>query len=255
MREAVRRTAMAAAILATALAAACGGEGAELREATRAREAERDGGAAAAESIPGPPALDTAPAPAGALPVLADTVPTVAIDSGAPSTPAPSPAPAPPAAPADTAAKQPPAAPTMDWTAGARQQRRRTAGLATLSAVRTARNPGFDRVVFEFAGELPGWRVEYVDRPVRRCGSGDATEVAGQGWLRVRFTPAQAHDGRGRPTVGVREVPLTHAVMRELELTCDFEGEVTWVVGVASPNRYRVVELRDPARIAVDVLH
>src|SRR3990172_2005408 len=33
---------------------------------------------------------------------------------------------------------------------------------------------GYDRVVFEFAGDsLPGYHVEYVNRPVVRCGSGD----------------------------------------------------------------------------------
>jgi hypothetical protein len=108
------------------------------------------------------------------------------------------------------AARQPqaqisPAQAAGGWTAGATQVRRGSG--ATLRAVRTARNAGWDRVVFEFDGaDVPGYHVEYVDRPVRKCGSGDETQVAGQGWLEVRITPARAHDeaGQVRTATGCR---------------------------------------------------
>jgi len=164
-----------------------------------------------------------------------------------------------PASPAGGArqAQAPPAASAAasgGWTAGVTEVRRGRG--ATLRAVRTARNEGWDRVVFEFAGGVvPGYHVEYVDRPVRKCGSGDEAQVAGQGWLEVRITPAQAHDEAGRVTVADRERKLALPVLRELELTCDFEADVTWVLGVASPNRYRVQELSNPARLVVDVRH
>jgi hypothetical protein len=41
----------------------------------------------------------------------------------------------------------------------------------------------------------------------------------------------------------------------ELELTCDFEAVVTWVLGLESPNRYQVRELSNPPRLVVDVRH
>jgi hypothetical protein len=44
-------------------------------------------------------------------------------------------------------------------------------------------------------------------------------------------------------------------VLLQLEPTCDFEGEVSWVLGVKAPNRYRVLELKDPPRLVVDVRH
>jgi len=89
-------------------------------------------------------------------------------------------------------------------------------GSVQLSTVRAARQQGFDRVVFELAGEaLPGYHPEYVDKPLIRCGSGEPTAVAGQGWLQVRFTGAVAHTQAGKPTAPPRaraaaEVP-THA--------------------------------------------
>ena len=43
--------------------------------------------------------------------------------------------------------------------------------------------------------------------------------------------------------------------LRQLVQTCDFEGHVTWVLGVGHPKRFRVVELTNPSRIVVDVKH
>ena len=42
-----------------------------------------------------------------------------------------------------------------------------------LSAVRAARQDGFDRVVFEFEAAVPGYSVRYVDRPITEDGSGN----------------------------------------------------------------------------------
>lgn len=142
------------------------------------------------------------------------------------------------------------------WTAGLSEKARPDGYPALLRSVRAASQEGFDRVVFEFEGTtLPGYQVEYVDKPVRQCGSGDAVEVAGDGWLEVRLTPAQAHTEAGEATVEERERSLTLPVLRELESTCDFEAHVTWVLGVASPNRYRVLELSSPARLVIDIQH
>jgi hypothetical protein len=140
-------------------------------------------------------------------------------------------------------------------TAGIITKKRDTQAPARLIDVRSARHAGFDRVVFEFDGSVPGYHLEYVDKPVRRCGSGDPTAVAGDAWLEVRLTPADAHDTEGKALIAVRERSLDHAVLKELEQTCDFEAHVTWVLGLGSPNHFRVLELSAPPRLVVDVKH
>jgi hypothetical protein len=128
--------------------------------------------------------------------------------------------------------------------------------VATLRDVRVAEHQGFDRVVFEFEEEtIPGYHVEYVDKPVRACGSGEPVALAGDAWLEIRIQPARAHDDEGRPTIAERDRMPGLRIVRQLRATCDFEADVTWVLGVASPNRYRVLELRSPARLVVDVKH
>jgi len=127
---------------------------------------------------------------------------------------------------------------------------------ALLRAVETASGPGYDRVVFEFAGDsVPGYHVEYVTAPVRRCGSGDPVALAGAGRLVVRFEPARAHDERGNPAPVERDRALGLAAVKEMTLVCDFEGQVEWVLGVAAAAPYRVSETTGPARVVVDIRH
>jgi len=85
----------------------------------------------------------------------------------------------------------------MAWTAGILELSGTKSGVSELVGLRAARHDDFDRVVFEFRGARPGARLEYVDRPVRRCGSGEPSEIAGDVWPGVRFEPEAAHTAEG----------------------------------------------------------
>jgi hypothetical protein len=140
------------------------------------------------------------------------------------------------------------------WTAGITSVGHDVSEIATLSAVRMAKHEGFDRFVVEFKGpQLPSYHVEYVDRPVRQCGSGDVVPVAGDAWLAIRLQPAQAHDEQGRATIEERKASPRFPILLEAHIVCDFEGQVEWVLGVSSPLGYRVSELTRPARLSIDL--
>lgn len=144
----------------------------------------------------------------------------------------------------------------FEGTAGITEKKKPAARVATLVDVRAARHEKFDRIVFEFAGSsLPGYHIEYVDRPVRNCGPGEVVPLAGDGYLLVRFQPAIAHTEAGEPTIKERERRPALTILKEMKLICDFEADVSWAMGLASPNRYRVVELSSPARLVVDIKH
>jgi hypothetical protein len=127
----------------------------------------------------------------------------------------------------------------------------------TVIGVRAARHPGFDRFVMEFAESrgIPQFHMEYVDHPVRECGSGHVVGLPGEGWLSVRLIGARAHNDDGRPTVEDRKGTPGLPVILAHRLTCDFEGQVTWVLAVTSPNRFRVGTFGAPSRLVVDVRH
>lgn len=141
-------------------------------------------------------------------------------------------------------------------TAGIIDKKNQVKGVAVLKEVRAARHGNYDRVVFEFEGaEMPSYHIEYIDKPVRACGSGHVVPLKGDGWLEIRFTPAAAHTEEGKPTVKNREQSPNFKIIKEMKSTCDFEAEVAWVLGVASPNHYRILELKNPTRLAVDIKH
>lgn len=114
-----------------------------------------------------------------------------------------------------------------------------------LRAVRTGTHPGFQRLVFEFDGKLPEHRIEVVDRPPVRCGSGDVAELPGKAWLHVRFAPAYAHTEEGEPTVPRK--------VNGLNIICDFEAVVEWAMAVPSRTVFEVTRLDSPSRLVVDV--
>ncbi len=168
-----------------------------------------------------------------------------------PSAPAP---PAPPAAPADSTPPAP--APPPAWTTTAVDASNSAAVPETMVEMRVATHEGFDRMVFAFSGDdVPGYRIAYVDAPVRACGSGEEVTLPGGRFLEIQFYPTAAHDTAGQPTIARREQTLNLPVVRALRLTCDFEAEVVWAVGLATQRPFRAFALRDPARVVVDVQH
>ncbi len=171
--------------------------------------------------------------------------------------PAP-PAPAPPT-PVDSAVAPAPSANAVpdssEWTVGIVDLGASGEGTAVLADVRAAAHGGYDRVVFEFEATRPAVHVEYVDRPVRACGSGEVVALPGDGWLLVRFSGARAHTEAGEATVDPTTRDLGLPTALALARTCDFEGEVSWVVAASSPEPVRVTALDGPPRLAVDLRH
>jgi len=221
-----------AAVLALA---ACRDEGGELREATERRRAEmanRDTTQDRDDDV----AADTG-----------TRLPAFTGDTGtrAPAASSDTPAPAP-----DSSRR---AASAAGWGTAPRQGGG-APGLVTLRGVRAASNPqGFDRMVLEFGdAPVPRWSTAYATRPVMSCGSGEPVRVEGARWLRVRLQTAQAHDDQGRPTVRQRRLPLGMPALREMVISCDFEGEVEVVLGVSAAHPYRVLQLANPTRLVID---
>ena len=166
------------------------------------------------------------------------------------------PEPAPPAGSASVAAQD--TAPFRGTTSPVHKVRtaRPRPAPPILRAVHAATHRGYDRVVFEFSSDsVPGYHVEYSDRPARECGSGAEVRLAGAGRLIVRLEPARAHDESGNPTLLDRERAPGLPLLQEMKLVCDFEGQVEWVLGLTVATPYRVQELAAPPRLVVDLRH
>jgi hypothetical protein len=124
---------------------------------------------------------------------------------------------------------------------------------AKLAAVRAARHPGYDWVVFQFEGaEVPGYRIEYV-RGIT-LGETDDQYLAldGGALVEATFQGTASDDYRPGTQTVPDELTLDLAQVRQLGLAEDWEGVVRVGIGLERRAGFRVLELRDPTRVVVD---
>ena len=128
---------------------------------------------------------------------------------------------------------------------------------ALLVQVRYGRHENFDRIVFQFENGLPGYRIEYVQPPILGDFSGLPVDIAGGAFLRAHFSVAAAHDPStgDRTYLGPLELSAGLPSLLEAEVTGDFEGGLTWVLGLSEEADFRVFALAEPFRIVIDVAH
>ena len=193
------------------------------------------------------PSAATGTPSASPVPGLSPTsAPSDGPSSAAPTTGAPS-APATPDEGSDAPAF--PAEPALS-------EQEPSGGPLTVTAVRVARQEGYDRVVFELAGQAAGqagWRVEYVDEPSQQ-GSGDPVEVAGEAALSVLISGTGYPMDTGQEEVsGDPALPGDLSVVEDVVLGAVFEGQYEAFVGTSGRQPFRVFRLGDPERVVVDV--
>jgi hypothetical protein len=124
-----------------------------------------------------------------------------------------------------------------------------------LTAIRTGSHDGYDRVVLQFRNDLPSWRVGYVDQVPSE--SGATVPLEGAASLFVQVDPAWAHDLDTPPYAATYTGPRTltprYPTLRQVRLVDEFEGHLTFGVGLQRRVGFRVLELRGPPRLAIDV--
>jgi hypothetical protein len=128
--------------------------------------------------------------------------------------------------------------------------------IPTLVAIRAAHHaeakPKYDRVVFEFTGPVPYLRIEYVTELIAD-GSGAPVRVDGKAILSVQFTPAQAHNDRGKATAPNNINPKL-PLIKQVVSAGDFEAVVTYGIGLARKADTRILTLGKPLRVVIDFL-
>jgi hypothetical protein len=125
---------------------------------------------------------------------------------------------------------------------------------AKLAAVRAAAHPGYDRVVFQFEGtRVPGYRIEYVGEITLGESDDEFLTLQGGALIQATFQGTASDDHRpGTQTVPDRFTPGLDQV-KQIGLAEDWEGLVRLGVGLDHRAGFRVLELRDPVRVVVDV--
>jgi hypothetical protein len=130
---------------------------------------------------------------------------------------------------------------------------------ALLERLAIGRHEGYDRVVFQFRNHVPGYRVEYVQPPLKEDGSGNVVQVKGSAFVEVRMEPASGFDlatGEGELVYkGPKRIDGAAAgasVVREVVRIGDFEAVLNWAIGLDEKVDFRVTTTESPPRLIVD---
>lgn len=113
---------------------------------------------------------------------------------------------------------------------------------------------GFDRVTFTLGDVLPvtGYEIVLAEAGATvPCGDGTGALEAPL-TLVVTFGPARA-GADGERWVGEGMARTGASRMARAGLACESGGKVVWVAELARGDQIRVLELREPGRVAVDV--
>jgi hypothetical protein len=125
---------------------------------------------------------------------------------------------------------------------------------AQLKSTAVSTNSTYDRFVVRWSSGNPSYRVRYVTQ-VTQDGSGNPVTLQGTHFLTVRFSPARAHTAAGGSVGGPKVRTPLFTSLRQMKLAGDFEGVVTYGLGVQGKKPFRVFRLTNPSRLVVDIRH
>jgi len=125
-----------------------------------------------------------------------------------------------------------------------------------LTDVRVAHQPGYDRIVFEFAApaggtaRVPAYALSRQASPnFVKDPSGQPVTLLGSYGLRVVFQQAS---GAGTYSKS-RDIIASLPVVQEVEQLGDFEAVLSWGTGLSRESCIRTLELATPTRLVIDV--
>jgi hypothetical protein len=125
-----------------------------------------------------------------------------------------------------------------------------------LTAVRVGEHAGYDRVVFQFSGGLPAVTADRVPA-VYADPKGTAIALAGQSYLRVVFRGASGacQQPWQRAWTGPSVLTPYYPQLLTVSAAGDFEGYLSFGMGLAARGSYHVSTLTGPDRVVIDVSH
>jgi len=125
------------------------------------------------------------------------------------------------------------------------------AGQPRLLSVDVGHHDGYDRVVFRFSSRVPGYTVRYVGE-VRQDGSDRPVPLAGSAFLVVTLHSVASGQVGAPPAPQDRSRP-DFPQLREIAGAGDFEGYVSFGLGLAHRSGFRAYPLSNPDRLVVDL--
>lgn len=123
-------------------------------------------------------------------------------------------------------------------------------GVANVTAARVEEQTTYDRFVLQMDSIVPTFTVTRQAKPVFNQGaSGQSVTLKGTAGVLITV-----HSATGATTFqgSTDIVNPQNQVLLEARQVQDFEGYVSWGLGLAQPSCMRVFTLQNPARLVID---
>jgi hypothetical protein len=124
---------------------------------------------------------------------------------------------------------------------------------AELSNAAVGCHATFDRFVVRARFATPGYDARYVGR-VLADPSGRPVSLLGSRRIRIRFNLAAGHDNHGTNLLAATLTPRCPNLL-QVKKAGDFEGTVSFGLGLKRMTGFRVFRLTNPTRTVIDVAH
>jgi hypothetical protein len=124
-------------------------------------------------------------------------------------------------------------------------------GVANTIAARVAEQPGYDRFVLQMDSIVPEYTVKrQANATFTQGASGQTVQLSGSSGVLITIHSATGASSFTGPTYFVQ---ADYLVLKEARQIQDYEGTVSWGLGLSRPVCMRVFTLSDPARLIVDL--
>jgi hypothetical protein len=122
-----------------------------------------------------------------------------------------------------------------------------------LTAIRTATHPGYDRLVFEFSGNLPSSTFVTWAPRITRDGSGETVPAGGGAFLQIGLGGVTGYTKSYDSTFGALRRSTGNQNLNEVVHAGEFEGMVSFGAAVMSRTSYTLTKLTKPSRVVLDI--
>lgn len=110
-----------------------------------------------------------------------------------------------------------------------------------------------DHVVFTFDSTVATPHVDFTE--AHDCASGAPVAMAGQAFLEIRFDHTIAHEQDGSPSVHETDMQTNLPSILEARQTCDYEGVVSWTLGLPTVALNIDRGTEPGATFSIDIAH
>lgn len=123
-----------------------------------------------------------------------------------------------------------------------------------LTDIRIAGHEGYDRIVFEFDGGVPQVELKQGQPPFTTDPAGQPLTVEGDAFLQLTFRGASRGGADGPVTYnGPTDFDPMLTELWQVRMAGDFEGVMTFILGLVDPPCHHLFTLESPTRVVLDL--